>query len=112
MPCREIRETVNTIELNFYQEYSITLNAFFVVRWTDKRMIIDKEKMDMVGNLSRDSVYYVNIYDVHNLTIWKQFANFFHIMRFSGVLTVLLGLLSSVQRRMAAPKLATDVDLL
>ena len=77
LPCREIRETVNTIELNFYQEYSITLNAFFVVRWTDKRMIIDKEKMDMVGNLSRDSVYYVNIYDVHNLTIWKQFANFF-----------------------------------
>ena len=32
------------------QEYSITLNAFFVVRWTDKRMIIDKEKMDQVGD--------------------------------------------------------------
>ena len=30
------------------QEYSITLNAFFVVRWTDERMIIDQEKMDQV----------------------------------------------------------------
>jgi len=30
------------------QEYSITLNAFFVVRWTDKRMLIDKEKMDQI----------------------------------------------------------------
>ncbi len=27
------------------QEYSITLNAFFVVRWTDERMIIDQDKM-------------------------------------------------------------------
>ena len=32
------------------QEYSITLNAFFVVRWTDKRMIIDGDKMDQVRN--------------------------------------------------------------
>lgn len=30
------------------QEYSITLNAFFVVRWMDKRMLIDKDKMDLV----------------------------------------------------------------
>ncbi len=30
------------------REYSITLNAFFVVRWTDRRMIIDQEKMDQV----------------------------------------------------------------
>ncbi|XP_059096027.1 glycine receptor subunit alpha-2-like [Tigriopus californicus] len=30
------------------QEYSITLNAFFVVRWTDERMIIDQEKMDQI----------------------------------------------------------------
>ena len=27
------------------KEFSITLNAFFVVRWTDKRMIIDQHKM-------------------------------------------------------------------
>lgn len=28
------------------KEFSITLNAFFVVRWTDTRMIIDQDKMD------------------------------------------------------------------
>ena len=33
------------------QEFSITLNAFFVVRWTDERMIIDQDKMD---NLFKD----------------------------------------------------------
>ena len=31
------------------QEYSITLNAFFVVRWTDERMIIDQDKMESVS---------------------------------------------------------------
>ena len=30
--------------------YSITLNAFFVVRWTDRRMLIDKDKMDLIAD--------------------------------------------------------------
>lgn len=30
------------------QEYAITLNAFFVVRWQDERMIIDQEKMKQI----------------------------------------------------------------
>ena len=30
------------------KEFSITLNAFFVVRWTDRRMIIDQTKMEQI----------------------------------------------------------------
>ena len=39
------------------QEYSITLNAFFVVRWTDERMIIDQEKMEQVCLLCSARVF-------------------------------------------------------
>ena len=30
------------------KEFSITLNAFFVVRWTDRRMSIDQEKLEQI----------------------------------------------------------------
>jgi hypothetical protein len=39
------------------QEYSITLNAFFVVRWTDRRMIIDRDKMDRVSERKEHQGY-------------------------------------------------------
>ena len=42
------------------KEFSITLNAFFVVRWTDKRMIIDQHKMKHIfkkGKLKKSSMF-------------------------------------------------------
>ena len=30
-------------------DYSVTLNAFFVVRWKDERLVIDQEKYSKTG---------------------------------------------------------------
>jgi hypothetical protein len=36
------------------KDFSVTLNAFFVVQWTDERLLIDQEQVTDEGPLPRD----------------------------------------------------------
>ena len=36
------------------KDFSVTLNAFFVVQWTDERLLIDQEQVTKLNHLKHD----------------------------------------------------------
>ena len=76
------------------QEFSITLNAFFVVRWTDRRMIINQDKMDMMFKQDEDPDSWIPVDVSFIKEFWLPDAEILNLKEFKtlDVLSKLEGL--------------------
>ena len=76
------------------QEFSITLNAFFVVRWTDRRMIINQDKMDLMFKQNEDPDSWIPVDVSFIKEFWLPDAEILNLKEFKtlDVLSKLEGL--------------------